>query len=91
MAIIASLSSITCPGSLGIISAYPESIVKIVFNVNRFEEYFFSGVRTPFEMTQSYDGSSIFHNKNPIIKIGYNMKNFFLQKAKFLSTKLSDV
>jgi len=41
MAIFASLSSITCPGSLGIISAYPESVVKIVLNVNRFEEYFF--------------------------------------------------
>ena len=62
-----------------------------MFNVNKFEEYFFSGVRTPFEMTQSYDGSSIFHNKNPIIKIGYNMKKSFLQKAKFLSTKLPDV
>jgi len=47
---------------LGIISAYPESILKIVFNVNRFIEYFFSEVCTPFEMTQSYDGSSIFHN-----------------------------
>ncbi|UCD61258.1 MAG: hypothetical protein JSV59_01395 [Flavobacteriaceae bacterium] len=65
MAIFASLSSITCPGSLGIISAYPESIVKIVSNQHYFTEYFFSGVRTPFEMIQSYDGSFIFHNKTP--------------------------
>lgn len=65
MATFASLSSITCPGSLGIISAYPESNIKIVLNIYRFIEYFFSRVRTPFEITQSYDGSSIFHNKTP--------------------------
>ncbi|MFC2148060.1 hypothetical protein ACFLR9_05770 [Bacteroidota bacterium] len=65
MATFASLSSITCPGSLGIISAYPESIVKIVSDIYRFIEYFFSEVRTPFEIKQSYDGSSIIHNKTP--------------------------
>jgi len=65
MAIFASLSSITCPGSLGIISAYPESIVKIVLLKYGIIKYFFSGVRTPFEMIQSYDGSFVFHNKTP--------------------------
>jgi hypothetical protein len=83
MATFASLSSITCPGSLGIISAYPESIVKIVFNVTRFIEYLLSGVRTPFEMKQSYDGSSIFHNKSSIIKIGYNKKKSLSPKEHF--------
>jgi hypothetical protein len=72
MAIFASLSSITCPGSLGIISAYPESIVKIVFHEYYFMQLLFSGVRTPFEIIQSYDGSFVFHNKIPQIKKGHS-------------------
>jgi hypothetical protein len=64
MATFASLSSITCPGSLGIISAYPEGNLKILHKSKQIYGIPFSGVRTPFEMSQSYGGCSSFHNKN---------------------------